>query len=186
MAASAKTSPPNGLQLVIDFVNTFDEEEQTDELDTGEGLTAWLKARGLLSPGAPASSDADRADAIALREALRASMLANNGSAPDPAATRELERTACAGELGVHFASGRARLEAGRGGVAGALASLLVPVVLAMEDGSWERVKACRDEGCEWAFYDRSRNRSGVWCNMAVCGNRAKVRAYRSRRGSDV
>ena len=58
----------------------------------------------------------------------------------------------------------------------------LVPVALAMGDGSWERVKACRDEGCEWAFYDRSRNRSGVWCDMAVCGNRTKVRAYRERK----
>jgi predicted RNA-binding Zn ribbon-like protein len=51
----------------------------------------------------------------------------------------------------------------------------------AMLDGSWARLKACAGPECEWAFYDRSRNRSGLWCDMAVCGSRHKVRAYRSR-----
>ncbi|MGH2778535.1 MAG: CGNR zinc finger domain-containing protein, partial [Actinomycetota bacterium] len=31
------------------------------------------------------------------------------------------------------------------------------------------------------AFYDHSKNRSGKWCTMRVCGNRAKTRAYRER-----
>ena len=66
-------------------------------------------------------------------------------------------------------------------GFAGAMARLLVPVAQAIGDGSWQRVKACRANDCRWAFYDRSRNRSGVWCEMAVCGNRTKVRAYRER-----
>jgi predicted RNA-binding Zn ribbon-like protein len=35
---------------------------------------------------------------------------------------------------------------------------------------------------CQWLFYDRSRNRSAVWCQMAVCGNRIKTKAYRERR----
>jgi predicted RNA-binding Zn ribbon-like protein len=35
---------------------------------------------------------------------------------------------------------------------------------------------------CHWLFYDRSRNRSAVWCQMAVCGNRTKTKAYRARR----
>ncbi len=49
-----------------------------------------------------------------------------------------------------------------------------------MVDGTWSRLKACRQ--CEWAFYDWSKNRSGRWCAMSVCGNRTKVRAYRARR----
>jgi len=48
-------------------------------------------------------------------------------------------------------------------------------------DGTWARVKACVADDCQWAFYDSSRNRSGRWCDMAVCGNREKVRTYRSR-----
>jgi predicted RNA-binding Zn ribbon-like protein len=45
-------------------------------------------------------------------------------------------------------------------------------------------MKACDDEDCRWAFYDQSRNRSGKWCDMAECGNRHKVRRYRSRQAA--
>ena len=48
--------------------------------------------------------------------------------------------------------------------------------------GSWERLKACPREECEWAFFDRSKNRSGRWCRMEECGNLAKARAFRERR----
>jgi predicted RNA-binding Zn ribbon-like protein len=61
-----------------------------------------------------------------------------------------------------------------------------VPVAEAVRDDSWQRAKACRAADCHWAFYDRSRNRSGVWCEMAVCGNRTKVRAYRDRAPRDT
>jgi predicted RNA-binding Zn ribbon-like protein len=36
-----------------------------------------------------------------------------------------------------------------------------------------------------WAFYDRSKNRSGHWCSMRVCGNRAKARQFRERRRAE-
>jgi predicted RNA-binding Zn ribbon-like protein len=46
-----------------------------------------------------------------------------------------------------------------------------------------ETVKACPGEGCGWLFLDPRGRRT--WCTMAVCGNRAKVRAYAGRsRGS--
>jgi predicted RNA-binding Zn ribbon-like protein len=66
--------------------------------------------------------------------------------------------------------------------VTGALGRLLAIVSGAIADGSWERLKACREHSCEWAFYDHTKNRSGAWCTMDVCGNRAKARAYRERR----
>ncbi|MBK5306005.1 MAG: CGNR zinc finger domain-containing protein [Frankiaceae bacterium] len=47
--------------------------------------------------------------------------------------------------------------------------------------GEWSRVKACALESCRWVFFDESRNRSGRWCSMQVCGNRAKTAAYRAR-----
>ncbi|MDX3973193.1 CGNR zinc finger domain-containing protein [Shinella sp.] len=44
-----------------------------------------------------------------------------------------------------------------------------------------ERLKICPN--CHWLFLDRSRNRSRAWCDMAVCGNRAKAsRHYRRNR----
>jgi predicted RNA-binding Zn ribbon-like protein len=42
-----------------------------------------------------------------------------------------------------------------------------------------ERVRACPGGGCGWLFLDPRGRR--VWCNMAVCGNRAKVRTHASR-----
>jgi predicted RNA-binding Zn ribbon-like protein len=43
-------------------------------------------------------------------------------------------------------------------------------------------MKTCRNPACRWAFYDTTRNRSAVWCDMAACGNRAKARSYYARR----
>jgi predicted RNA-binding Zn ribbon-like protein len=65
--------------------------------------------------------------------------------------------------------------------VAAALGAILAIVYQSMADGTWSRLKACRSDTCQWAFYDTSKNRSAHWCTMAVCGNRAKARAYRRR-----
>jgi predicted RNA-binding Zn ribbon-like protein len=177
--AKAQESP-HGLDLVIDFVNTRDVEEGTDELATAGGLTGWLAARDLLERPA-AASEGDRRRAVRLREALRGLMLENNGG-PGSDGWQELERAARDGKLSVHFgAAGSLALTPGATGLAGSLGRLLVPVAHAIDDDIWHRVKACRAPDCNWAFYDRSRNRSGVWCEMAVCGNRTKVRAYRQR-----
>jgi predicted RNA-binding Zn ribbon-like protein len=176
------SAAPNGLDLVIDFVNTLDVDAGENELATPGALDAWLADHELAGPHAPSSSEEDHLHATQLREALRGLMLANNGQDGDEGAGEELERAARRGDLGVHFgAGGSLSLAPAGAGVDGALAALLVPVSYAIADGSWRRVKACREESCTWAFYDRSRNRSGVWCEMAVCGNRTKVRAYRER-----
>ena len=63
---------------------------------------------------------------------------------------------------------------------------VLKAVCAGMEEGAWERLKTCANGRCGWAFYDRSKNRSGRWCSMDVCGNRAKTRAYRSRTSTRV
>ena len=67
-------------------------------------------------------------------------------------------------------------------GVDVALARIGSIVREAMLAGTWERLKVCPADDCQWAFYDRSRNRSRTWCQMEDCGNRAKVRAFRERR----
>ena len=59
------------------------------------------------------------------------------------------------------------------------------PVALSMYDllreGSFERLKQCPQPDCGWLFYDRSKNNSRRWCDMAVCGNRMKAQRHRSR-----
>jgi predicted RNA-binding Zn ribbon-like protein len=182
VSKAAPQEIPDQLDLVIDFVNTLDVEAGTDELDTPAGLSGWLSAKGLLRTAPKVASERERAAAVDLREALRELMLANNGAAQPRAADWEVvERAAREGRLGVHFDAGAVETAPGADGHPGALARVLSPVAAALADGTWPRVKACRADDCTWAFYDRSRNRSGVWCEMSVCGNRHKVRAYRSR-----
>jgi predicted RNA-binding Zn ribbon-like protein len=182
MVSKTVSKPPHELGLVIDFVNTLDPDEDSDDFATPEGLRGWLTERRLLDAHAAPLGEAERGQAVHLREALRALLLEHNGGGRDEGAAQELERVARHGELAVRFgAGGNAQLAPGARGFAGALAAVLVPVADAAPDGTWLRVKACRAGDCLWAFYDRSRNRSGVWCSMAVCGNRAKVRSYRSR-----
>jgi len=176
--------PPHDLQLVLDFVNTLDLETQEDTLSFPEQLSSWLAERGLLATGPPCIGEAEHRAAIELREALRQAMRAHtHGEEAPAAATAVLNRVADAGRLSVAFGAGGAASVVPRDpGYPGVLAHLLVPVADAAADGSWERAKACVDDECEAAFYDRSRNRSGRWCDMSICGNRSKVRAYRSKR----
>jgi predicted RNA-binding Zn ribbon-like protein len=182
MVSTTASRIPHQLDLVIDYVNTLDPDEPTDAFASPDGVGRWLVDRGLLNAPDLPLREAERRAAVRLREALLAMMLSNNGVASDPQAARVLDEVARQGEVGVQFRSdGSAPLAPKAGGLAGALAAVVVPVAEATRDGTWQRVKACRADDCQWAFYDRSRNRSGVWCEMAVCGNRAKVRAHRRR-----
>jgi predicted RNA-binding Zn ribbon-like protein len=44
-----------------------------------------------------------------------------------------------------------------------------------------DRVRECASHNCSWLFVDMSRNRSRRWCDMKVCGNRAKARRFSAR-----
>jgi predicted RNA-binding Zn ribbon-like protein len=173
---------PGRLELVRSFVNTRDIDDATDDLATPAALAGWLRGQELLGADERAGK-ADVARAAELREALREVLLGHHGGYDtDPAALEALEAAARRARLEVRFApDGTARPEPGRGGVDGALGRLLAIVAEAQAEGTWQRLKACPADDCRWAFYDRSRNRSAVWCDMAVCGNRTKVRAYRER-----
>jgi predicted RNA-binding Zn ribbon-like protein len=181
---SKNQDAPGELEQVRAFVNTLDREDGVEELADPASLGAWLAERGL-SAGDVRVGTADLRHAIELREALRALLLAHNGSGGEPVAqaSRTVDDAVCRARVRMRFDDqGRALLEPQAGGVAGALGRLLVIVQEAIAAGKWERLKACRDEACEWAFYDHTKNRSGAWCTMDVCGNRAKARAYRERR----
>jgi predicted RNA-binding Zn ribbon-like protein len=183
MMVSSENSPPHNLQLVIDFVNTRDVEAGSDRTRTPAEMAEWLSEQGLCPADAPAPSEAEHRKAIELRESLREVLHAHTHRESSPEAERRLEDVAQQGQLSVRFgASGGVEVVPRAQGYDAALAELLVPVAYAALDGTWQRVKACDDDGCLWAFYDSSRNRSGRWCDMAVCGNRTKVRTYRARR----
>src|SRR5438309_9112882 len=172
-----------GLETLQDCVNTLDREEEKDEVATPGALAAWLVDRGLLPEGESDLSEADHARAMELREAVRRMALANNGEAPSAAASATVERQARESRLEPCFpAEGGWYLEPRATGVAGSLGRLIGILVEAMADGRWSRLKACSADSCQWLFYDTSKNRSGHWCSMRVCGNRAKARQFRARR----
>jgi predicted RNA-binding Zn ribbon-like protein len=50
-----------------------------------------------------------------------------------------------------------------------------------LEGPARSRLRRCQNEDCLWAFVDASRNGSRRWCDPEICGNVAKVRAYRQR-----
>jgi predicted RNA-binding Zn ribbon-like protein len=173
---------PEPLRLVQRFVNTVDHEHEREFLATPLELTEWIAEAGL-GRGTTATG-ADLRRAHALREALRELLVANGeGGPPPPAATAVVNRTARAARLALELApSGRPVLTPAAAGVPGALGQIVAVAVAAMLDGSWTRLKACRN--CTWAFYDYSRNRSAAWCSMSICGNRLKTRRYRRRKSA--
>jgi predicted RNA-binding Zn ribbon-like protein len=178
----ASNPAPGELELVRGFVNTWDAEYDEERLADPAALAGWLREHGLLDRPADATAD-DLRLAVTVREALRAVLLHHDGLPLDPDAGPTLADAARRLGLGVRFDGHAQASIAGSGdGVAGALAELLAIVARAQQEGTWERLKVCPADDCQWAFYDRSRNRSAVWCDMRSCGNRAKVRSYRERR----
>ena len=154
---------PEPLRQVQLLINSADVE------NAREWLPDWLRAHEL---------EGEEERARELREALRTLVRANNGGRP-------LDRDAVAV---VNRAAGRLRAElddeAGRPRLRGrdALDEVVAVAIVAMLDGSWRRLKACRN--CCWCFYDYSPNRSATWCSMQLCGNRKKTREYRRRRAA--
>jgi predicted RNA-binding Zn ribbon-like protein len=173
---------PGELNHIRQLVNTLDLETHEDDLADPKALAAWLSEHDLLTGDEPLS-DADVRQAQTVREALRQLLLANNGAPLDPGAVETLNAASKSAELAVRFdPDGQAEITPVRTGIDAALGRLLAIVYRARAEGTWERLKACPADDCEWAFYDWSKNRSGTWCDMAVCGNRAKARSFRERR----
>jgi predicted RNA-binding Zn ribbon-like protein len=173
------------LELIRDFVNTWDlvDGEEVEGLSSGAAVRKWMADRGLLAQSARVSAD-DRRRTIAVREAIRGALLRNNG-VDLPVSREPLEEAARSARLELRFGDdGAASLAPAAAGVDGALGRIVSTIASAQGDGSWERLKACRADDCQWAFVDHARNRSRSWCSMRSCGNRAKMRAYRERHGA--
>jgi predicted RNA-binding Zn ribbon-like protein len=175
---------PGSVGLLQDFLNTADIESESDLVATPGALMGWLAAKGLVADDVRVSA-AEHARVLELRELLRDALeAATHGTAPDTAYAR-LDEIAAGVPLRVRFGAAAAHLEPARRQAAPALGPILATVYDAVSDEALQRLKVCRNEGCRWAFYDTSRNRSGVWCSMAICGNRQKGRVYRSRHTTD-
>jgi predicted RNA-binding Zn ribbon-like protein len=177
---------PEPLRRIQSLINTIDLESGRDRLATAREAGPWLVANGLLAPDATPTDD-DLGILIGAREGLRALVLQNtDGEAPDPAVVSPLHRIAD-GELARAAVTedGGVRLTPVGDSVRARLLRLLLIVSDAQRDGTWAHLKACANDDCRWAFYDRSRNHGGTWCDMATCGNKLKNRDFRARRRTD-
>src|SRR4051794_11139443 len=86
---------PGALELVRMFVNTLDIETGDDGFDTADpkAVKAWFVEQDLVAEDARVTP-ADAKRVVAVREALRALLLANNGEPLDEAAVAVLNDVA--------------------------------------------------------------------------------------------
>jgi predicted RNA-binding Zn ribbon-like protein len=186
MAQPGNRAPaPEPLATVQAFVNTNDIEGGEERLASPADLRQWFVDSALLEASAPEATDDELRRALDIREAIRALAAGHNGLPVDSAAAVTLlnalgERARLAPELDAHEGL---RIVPRADGLDGALGRLLADIHASIAEGSWERLKACERDRCRWVFYDRSKNRSGCWCDPADCGTRERSRrAYQRRR----
>ena len=166
---------PGRLELLQRFINSHNHDfpPDWDRIGTPEKARAWLREKGLIAAG-DRVSDADVARLRELREATRGLLISRESEAAAVIRANAAPLTVAIDD------AGRTTLEPAVKGVDGAVATLLGILHEAQLSGDWSRMKACRH--CEYAFFDRSKNRSAAWCAMSICGNRTKNRAYYRRR----
>ncbi|WP_019932150.1 ABATE domain-containing protein [Nocardia sp. BMG111209] len=169
--------------LALDYAGTVEARttEYRDRLVTGPDLADWLVAAGLLDD--PPACDAETLrQAVALREAIyRLGAGALHGEPADPADLRRLNEVA-------RNCPPRSELTADAtvrrtGTVADALAAIARSAIELLGGPDRPRVKQCGRDACTRLYIDTSRGGSRRWCDMTICGNRAKSATFRQRHG---
>jgi predicted RNA-binding Zn ribbon-like protein len=161
----------------LDFCNTaagWGERERKEYLLSYEHLGVWAREAGLVDAVRPAGADADvLARALRLREALYPVLLGAGGDGDWSVVAAEVERAAAAARFS---RPGRWTLADSPDRPLLAVAAAAGELLAAPDSPP---VRACPGHGCGWLFLDpRGRRR---WCDMSVCGNRAKARRHAAR-----
>src|SRR4051794_29264118 len=195
MAWSASTRyevdpAPHGLALVHDLLNTIPagRPRAADLLDdlgdaqtwVDQALGCWAEETAQVAAQVHLA-ESDLEELRGLRAELRRLVASRNGDAPQGV---ELDVAPA-----VHVAAaalrmdreGRVVLEPRGQGWRYVAALVLLEVFQAQRADTWRRLKMCRNTRCTTAFYDRSRNNSGVWHPTKICGNLENLRAHRAR-----
>lgn len=144
----------------------------------------WLRIR--VSERADLAADL-LARAIELRQAIHdiGAGLGRRAKPPEAAlATLSAlhARFVAAGELAPGVLSCRWRWSVKASPVEAALGPVALAAVKLFTEGDFHRIRECGGHACGWLFYDRSKNNRRRWCEMEVCGNRAKQRRLAARR----
>jgi predicted RNA-binding Zn ribbon-like protein len=169
--SDAKRNPQTayaGVVLLEDFLNTLDVDAGTDALADEASAAAWLTEQG--RPGTVDSAD------LELARGVRAALRGELGEPPAP--MPEIAVPVVLDDGGPRLAGTGTALQR-------VLGEALAEAVALRATGEWSRLKTCAMDSCRWVFFDSSRNRSGRWCSMQSCGNKAKTAAYRARHRHD-
>ena len=165
---------PAGLALLQDLLNTRATMSYgADLLLTAddaqrwltEALITWSRVSGLPAPTLLISST-DLRSLRRLRTTFENVILA--------AGRQELDGSLPPADVPVSLVTGR--------GTRWLASALWAEALLAQQAGLWPRLKLCHNIECRAAFFDTSRNNSGVWHDVSTCGNTANLRAFRERK----
>ncbi len=190
--------------LALNFTNTSSGRggpEHMEHLRSAGDVLAWAHHAGALTDTELAAASAQMAPgsatgarlfdaAQALREVIyRIGLAFAEGRPPPLEALDELAAThaACLAsarltrrQAGGYAWAWDARQELTHA-VLGPIGLSAVGLLLGMD---LSRVKQCCGQHCGWLFFDLTKNKRRRWCEMSVCGNRAKQRALRQRRAA--
>ena len=197
----AGSLPLVGDNLALDFANTESGRgfaSHQNHLRDAANVLDWLEHARALSPDeaqwlrAETSARADlavnlQASAVALRSAIHGVGAAiGRGSAPPRASLTDLSaqyaRCINRASLARDANACRWRWSARVAPVEAALGPIALAAVELFTEGDFSRIKECGGHACGWLFYDASKNNRRRWCEMEVCGNRAKQRRLAARR----
>ncbi|MFC8125842.1 CGNR zinc finger domain-containing protein [Streptomyces sp. NPDC057302] len=189
------TAVPGGLGLVQDILNTAPSRVAPDADLLGDlaaaqewvavALPTWAAKTGRTAVRLTLTEE-DLPKLRQLREQLRRALHSRCGTADGESGTAHDESgtarfTSCALQVNLHGDAALTTEPEGEGW-RWLTSAVLCEALLAQTTGEWRRLKICRNERCATAFYDRSRNNSGVWHSTRDCGNAANLRASRRRR----
>ncbi|MGI3779228.1 MAG: CGNR zinc finger domain-containing protein [Janthinobacterium lividum] len=183
------TRPVDAADLVLAFANTHaDGGGRPERFVDVDGLRAWLMETGLHE----AADDVTAADVDGVRHLRDAVVTVLLVHANDPAtneaalaqAEADVRRAGARHPLITSVDHAGVRLAPAQGGFPGAVGSVLAAMTDLALTGTWSRLKACRNQPCHMAFFDRSRNTSGAYCSPG-CSSQVAMRAYRQRRAAE-
>jgi hypothetical protein len=176
---------PAGLALVQDLLNTRPTMTYGPDLlalpDDAQlwltdAVTTWSRVSGLPAPVLLLSST-DMRSLHRLRSTFENVILAGGRNQPDGA----LPPADVPVSL-VPDTDGWVRIVPTGRGTRWLASALWAEALLAQQAGLWVRLKLCHNVDCRAAFFDTSRNNSGVWHDVSTCGNTANLRAFRERK----
>lgn len=111
------------------------------------------------------------------------------GAAPRTAALERLARIHAGALARAHLASAGGglawRWDAARTPVEAVLGPIALSAIELVAHADRTRIKQCAGDHCGWLFLDSTKNNRRRWCEMEVCGNRAKQKRLRLRRTED-